>query len=46
MPQYLIQFDYSKDYESNLMEFILNKKPYLYNEPENYLKAQIEDLTL
>ncbi len=44
IPQYLIQFDYSKDYESNLMEFILNKSSYLYNEPENYLKAQIEDL--
>jgi len=44
IPQYLMQFDYSKDYESNVMEFILNKSSYLYNEPENYLKAQVDDI--
>lgn len=44
IPQYLMQFDYNKDYEANIKEFILNKSSYLYNEPETYLKAHIDDL--
>ncbi|NLZ48997.1 MAG: ATP-binding protein [Clostridiales bacterium] len=44
IPQYVMQFDYSRDYETNVMEFILNKSSYLFNEPENYLKAQVEDI--
>lgn len=44
IPQYLMQFDRSKSYEENVKEFILNKSSYLYNEPENYLKAQFEDI--
>lgn len=44
IPQYLLQFDYSKSYEYNIMEFILDKSTYLYNEPESYLKCYIEDI--
>ncbi|WP_163192492.1 ATP-binding protein [Clostridium thermarum] len=44
IPQYLLQFDYSKDYEQNLMEYMLNKTTYLYAEPEVYLKSHIEDI--
>jgi AAA+ ATPase superfamily predicted ATPase len=44
IPQYLIQFDYNKSYEYNIIESILNKSTYLYNEPEAYLKCHIEDV--
>ncbi|MDP4089648.1 MAG: ATP-binding protein [Bacillota bacterium] len=44
MPQYLSQFNYSRNYDSNVIEFLLNKSSYLYDEPACYLKPELEDL--
>ena len=44
IPQYLNQFDYSKGYEYNVLEFILTKSTYLFDEPESYLKCHVEDV--
>lgn len=44
MPQYLNQFDYSKAYDINVIDSLLNKSSYLFGEPESYLKTRLENL--
>lgn len=43
IPQYLIQFSSIKDYEHNMIENVLKRTSYLYDEPENFLRNQLSN---
>lgn len=46
IPQYLLKFDDSKSMKENVIENLLNKYSYLYEEPKNLLKQELREPSL
>ena len=44
-PQYLLLFDYAKNFKENIIENILNSSSYLYDEAINLIKQELREVT-